>query len=72
LSLYRAHHREYVAAIADRDGARAEQAMRRHLLMVRENMLASSATRLEAGGIATAPITKPRPATTEKRAGGSG
>jgi DNA-binding FadR family transcriptional regulator len=72
LSHYRAHHREYVAAIADRDGARAEQAMRRHLLMVRENMLASSATRLEAGGIATAPITKPRPATTEKRAGGSG
>lgn len=45
LSLYRAHHREYVAAIADRDGPRAEQAMRRHLQMVRDNMLGQSAVR---------------------------
>jgi DNA-binding FadR family transcriptional regulator len=70
LSLYRAHHREYVAAIADRDGPRAEQAMRRHLLMVRENMLASSATRPEPGGTTAAPAAKSRHAATEKRVGG--
>jgi len=72
LSLYRAHHREYVAAIADRDGARAEQAMRRHLLMVRDNMLAPSAVRPEPDETAAASVAKPRPAATEKRVGGNG
>lgn len=72
LSLYRAHHREYVAAIADRDGPRAEQAMRRHLLMVRDNMLAQSTARAEPDERGAAPVAKLRHAATEKRMGGNG
>jgi DNA-binding FadR family transcriptional regulator len=72
LSLYRAHHREYVAAIADRDGPRAEQAMRRHLQMVRDNMLGTSAVRPESADPTLDPVAKPRHAEAEKRVGGNG
>jgi DNA-binding FadR family transcriptional regulator len=72
LSLYRAHHREYVAAIADRDGARAEQAMRRHLLMVRDNMLEPSAGRSAPDMPALSSAAKTRQALPEKRVGGNG
>ncbi|QEX22867.1 GntR family transcriptional regulator [Hypericibacter adhaerens] len=72
LSLYRAHHREYVAAIADRDGPRAEQAMRRHLQTVRDNLLNASAVRPAPVEPAGAPIAQPRHAAIEKRMGGNG
>ena len=72
LSLYRAHHREYVAAIADRDGPRAELAMRRHLQMVRDNMLGHMAVRPEPAQPTRNAVVKARRATAEKRVGGTG
>jgi DNA-binding FadR family transcriptional regulator len=72
LSLYRAHHREYVAAIADRDGPRAEQAMRRHLQMVRDNMLGQSSARSEPVPPVLNAAAKTRHAPTEKRVGENG
>jgi DNA-binding FadR family transcriptional regulator len=40
---YCAHHRDYVAAIATRDPARAEAVMRRHIEAVRDGLLGVSA-----------------------------
>jgi DNA-binding FadR family transcriptional regulator len=39
LQIYRAHHRDFVAAIANRDADLAESMMRRHIEAVRNNLL---------------------------------